>query len=153
MGKKMLTIYLVTIIVVSIIFGLALDFFYASFDLQVAYGPHARGIFPYAFKVVCAIVLILVVLLSAFIKWMKSRTKIGGKAMTFYVPGMTCENCSIKIEKEIRKIKDIDQVSIDVKKKWIQASGPVSEIRIADAIREAGYEIETEDNPENNKQN
>jgi sulfite exporter TauE/SafE/copper chaperone CopZ len=59
------------------------------------------------------------------------------------VAGMTCRSCEIRIERNIRRIPDVERVSASATgaKVTIVSSGPVPSREVAAAIRAAGYDI------------
>jgi sulfite exporter TauE/SafE/copper chaperone CopZ len=59
------------------------------------------------------------------------------------VAGMTCRSCEVRIERNIRRIPNVERVSASATsaKVTIISSGPIRDADIADAIEAAGYEV------------
>lgn len=59
------------------------------------------------------------------------------------VAGMTCRSCEIRIERNVRRIPNVERVSASATggKVTIVSSGPIRDADIADAIEAAGYEV------------
>jgi sulfite exporter TauE/SafE/copper chaperone CopZ len=59
------------------------------------------------------------------------------------VAGMTCRSCEVRIERNIRRIPNVERVSASATsaRVTIVSSGPVRDADIADAIEAAGYEV------------
>lgn len=58
----------------------------------------------------------------------------------FEVFGMTCGHCISAIDKAIKSIDPQAEVSTDLKSAEITVRSQADEVRISDAIREAGYD-------------
>ena len=59
------------------------------------------------------------------------------------VAGMTCRSCEIRIERNIRRIPNVERVSASAinARVSIVSAGPVPAAEVADAIEAAGYEV------------
>jgi len=141
MGKKTLFIYLITIIITSVLFGLAVDFFYASSFLEEMNLHHGKKLLPDFIKTLSAILLAGLIFASFVIKWKKSRITADAEGMTFIVPDITCEHCRTKIIEKIRKIEKVREVTIDIKRKKVKVTGDVEKECIISAIINAGYTV------------
>ena len=67
------------------------------------------------------------------------------KAM-FAVTGMTCAACSARVEKAVRQVAGVSEVSVNLLKNSMKVAfdeSAVSPAQIADAVRQAGYGAQT----------
>ncbi|APT85705.1 heavy-metal-associated domain-containing protein [Corynebacterium aquilae] len=61
----------------------------------------------------------------------------------YKVNGMTCDHCAMSVTEEIEEIVGAQVVNIDVPSGMVTVSGEdVSDIDIAAAIKEAGFELD-----------
>lgn len=63
--------------------------------------------------------------------------------MTFQVGGMTCGSCAVRIQRAIALIDDEARVEVDVPGQAVRVSSDASDAELVDAIRNAGYEVQT----------
>ena len=69
------------------------------------------------------------------------------KAM-FAVTGMTCAACSARVEKAVRQVAGVSEVSVNLLKNSMKVAfdeSAVSPAQIADAVRQAGYGAQASD--------
>ncbi|MFH1133245.1 MAG: heavy metal-associated domain-containing protein [Nanoarchaeota archaeon] len=59
------------------------------------------------------------------------------------IEGMHCASCAANIERSLKKVRGITEVSISVltKKGFVEASSPVEDEAIRTAVRKAGYKV------------
>jgi len=62
---------------------------------------------------------------------------------TYRVTGMTCEHCVRAVTAEVAKLPGVLDVAVDLETGAVAVTSdaPVAEAAIAEAVREAGYEI------------
>ena len=63
---------------------------------------------------------------------------------TYRVTGMSCEHCVRAVSGEIAKLSGVLDVAVDLEMGAvaITSAAPLDDAQIADAIKEAGYEID-----------
>lgn len=73
------------------------------------------------------------------------NASFAGESKTFQVEGMTCASCAGAIEKQVRKITEVDSVDISIKTGKVVVSAKdnqaLSSAKIKKAIEDAGYNI------------
>ena len=59
------------------------------------------------------------------------------------VDGMHCASCASNIERSLRKIPEIENVSISVitKKAIVECEKEISDEKLAEAVKRAGYKV------------
>lgn len=150
-GTKATAIYVSSVVVTAIAFGLIIDTFLPAswFAVAGASGVHdecckaAPGLFP----TICSIVLaglIIFTFLSGKIKNRNLNESINqndtNMTQTFHVTGMACAHCKANVEKAIAALPGVEHVEVDLDKATATVSGDVSAAAILEAVRLAGYD-------------
>jgi len=143
-GKKTLLIYLSTIILTSVLFGVIIDFIWIYFnrDLSLIHG-HDEMI-PYFIKVISGIVLlsfIIKAIISKIIHKIKDKNIKEIKPM-FIVNDMTCEHCKASVTKAISKISGVKNIIVNLQTKEVEVNGEYSDSDIISTLEKAGYHAE-----------
>jgi copper chaperone len=60
----------------------------------------------------------------------------------YKVPEMSCEHCAQTVEKAVKRVDPQAAVIVDLDAKEVTVRTEAQEVRIADAIRSAGYETQ-----------
>lgn len=144
MGRKSALIYLSSIIIGAIAFGLAIDYilpasWFTVADIHAAcgHGSHAPGVF----TTICSAILVLM-LVYTFIKNRIHKT-IKPTEMTkeYQVKGMNCPHCQAAVKKAIASVDGVEQVEVNLSTGIATVEGTPSPEAIAAAISDAGFEI------------
>jgi copper chaperone len=63
---------------------------------------------------------------------------------TYAVTGMTCEHCVRAVTEEVGRIEGVAGVAVDLAggAVTVTSSGPLDEAALAEAVEEAGYQLE-----------
>ncbi|MBC8320214.1 MAG: permease [Bacteroidetes bacterium] len=154
LGKKTLMIYLSSLIVGALFFGIIIDnLLPASWftPLSLMAGDHQHEILPYWLIISSTVLFVALVLYSfmnVIIKKMKSRinksdsmfSSMGIAELTLNVEGMTCVKCKAKVENEIGKIPNITSTIADPENNLLKVYGhELSAFLIGQKIEELGY--------------
>ena len=59
---------------------------------------------------------------------------------TIKVPDMTCQHCMMRITDALRKVPEIQSVSIDLNKKEVAVDSTLERQVIVDSIKRVGYQ-------------
>jgi len=63
-------------------------------------------------------------------------------ALTYAVPGVSCEHCRAAITAEVSKVAGVEQVDVDLDAKRVTVTGTaVDDAAVRAAIDEAGYDV------------
>ncbi len=57
------------------------------------------------------------------------------------VEGMSCHHCEMAVKKAVKGIAGVENVQVDLINKEVKIIGSADREQIADAIRQAGYEV------------
>ncbi|MCM8803541.1 MAG: SO_0444 family Cu/Zn efflux transporter [Candidatus Omnitrophica bacterium] len=137
LGKRTFTIYILSIILWAIIFGLLIDKLLVSYDFKLISHYHQKKLFPYWFKNITSLILLFLIL-----KTFKFR-EIQENVKTFEILDMKCENCARTIENIFKK-EDIN-VFVNFRKKKIYVPENITYEKVKDLVEKAGYHLKKEE--------
>ena len=146
LGKRILFIYLFSIVVTALLFGLIVDHIWkvSGEDMNLITG--GMKMLPMWLKTLSAILLsglmiraIAKNLSNKFIKKNKEIIDMKGK---YKVQDMTCQHCINAIENTLKPIQGIEKINISLNDKLVQIDGEYDENSLITAIQKAGYSIE-----------
>ena len=146
-GRKATAIYVSSVIITAIVFGLIIDFFlpHSWFTINAVTDSHNAHMHMGWFETACSIALGSLLLFS-FIKKFVSKLKVknipqNDMTKTYKIKGMDCSHCKAAVEKAISGVSGIDSVEIDLSSGLATVSGEVEEDKISEAVRLAGFEL------------
>ena len=146
-GRKATAIYVTSVIVTAIAFGLIIDFLLPSswFTINPTSDSHNAHMHMGWFETACSIVLGGLLLFS-FIKKLISKLKFknisqNDMTKTYKIQGMNCSHCKASVEKAIAGVSGIDSVEVDLSSGLATVSGDIEDDKITEAVRLAGFEI------------
>ena len=121
-GKKTFIIYLFSIIVTGILFGLLFDYIWNITGLSNSFFEGGMKMLPLWLKQVSAILLILFISRMYAIKIISKvkKNQIKGKYKEFIISNMTCMHCEKIITKALKQIDSIEEVVVDLKTKKVR---------------------------------
>ena len=61
-------------------------------------------------------------------------------ALTYSVPGISCEHCKTSIEGEVARLAGVDSVEVDVEAQIVHVEGDADDAEVRAVIAEAGYD-------------
>lgn len=144
-GKRATAIYLASVIVTALCFGLMIDFLLPR-DWFI---PSAAGIsghchdtaFP-LFETICSALLVGLLIYTS-IKTYINNKKQTTTTMTkeYHIKGMSCGHCKATVEKHIAAVPSVTSVSVDLAKGIAYVEGTASDTDIIKAVELAGFEM------------
>ncbi len=154
MGKRTLFIYLSSIIVCSILFGLGIDYLlpreWFTEPLSVIHDGHDHGVS--YFNIGCFI-LFTVLLCNAFTQKYKHPhncqcqdqscdcENILENKHEFIVKGMTCNHCKANVAKTILSIDGVDNVDINMVNGNVTVYGKFNIENVVKSVKDIGFDI------------
>ena len=142
LGKKFVLIYLFSLILCSVIFGLLLNQFFTSYDFQLTnstyFSLHDEKF--NLLKHTSAIILIVLLFYSLFISDLISKTHIMKTSQKYHVEGMSCSHCKMSVEKNVAKLNGVEKVEVDLPSKTLFIDGNPSENEIKDCLTDLGFQ-------------
>lgn len=156
LGRRHTILYVATLVVGSLLFGLGMERITASVEWAaptvMAHMDHASAVSWLDWTLAGALAVLVI---AAVVRRLRpaapstedaagtSENEDDGLFTTMKVEGMTCHHCAANVENAVRSVVETDSVRVDLKKKKVFIEGRVPTERrqaIALAIRGAGYE-------------
>lgn len=147
LGNKIVTLYIVSIIVSSLVFAYILDFIYYYFELDfTAYlnvghqHHHELSIL----TIVSSILLLILLVLSIYRIYLKKyfiKKEVPKGYSKVNISGMTCSHCSETISKTLSQINGLEDIKVDHVAGFAIFKGVFDRENLKDKISNAGYEL------------
>ena len=149
LGKKTFCVYLITLIIGAIGFGLFIDNFLPAnwFDVsKFSITEHNNNVGFYYFKILCSF--ILFTLLANSILFKKNREKVEimennavKNAIAFKIDGMSCNHCKANVTKVISNLKSVTGVSVNLSEGVAYVEGTPTDEEIKSAVEAIGFKF------------
>lgn len=147
LGKKTFIIYLITLVIGAIGFGLIMDNFLPAswFDVSnfgMATHHHNGGF--YYFKVVCSFILFALLANSILFKKNREEAEVmenNGNKIAFKINGMTCNHCKANATKAISNLKSVKEVIVNLSEGVAYVDGNPTDEEIKSAVEAIGFEF------------
>ena len=148
LGKKTFVLYLTTLVVGAIAFGLIIDNFLPAGWFDIANFTTATnhcGHF-YYLKVVCSCILLVLFTNAIVFKKPEGKAEEEKNADTcgtisFRIAGMHCNNCKRNATQAISHLKSVQEVTIDLKNDIARVKGNPTDEEIKSAVEPLGFEF------------
>jgi hypothetical protein len=140
MGRKTMWIYLLSITLGAIGFGLIIDYLLPVewFTQSIVQSHACCHEQPALFKVICSVVL-GVLLIYALIKRFTRKNDTTMDKREFKVNGMMCNHCRANVENAIKSVEGVTDVTVDLASGIASVQGSASDESIIQAITSRGY--------------
>ena len=146
LGKRFTCIYLLTIVALSVFFGLLVNAFGIGADIAPSAGVHAacctpEKASPGVFRIVCSILLLLFIIVALVMKlFSKFKKQVIAEGVFVYgVDGMHCNHCKAAVESATLKVKGVVAAEADIGTGTLTITGTASETDIRTAVESAGF--------------
>ena len=143
MGRKAAAVYLASIVVGAVAFGLAIDYllpaaWFGRISAQAG-ACHDAGAGPFSY--LCS-ALLVGLLLAAFVKRRVGR-RTGRTATTreYRIEGMRCAHCRATVEQHIGAVKGVERVRVDLSTGIAAVEGRHGAAAVVAAVRSAGFDV------------
>lgn len=147
-GRKATAIYVASVVVTALVFGLAIDLLLpAGWFATAMHGGHTHGA-PGLFSVACAVVLLGLLAYTRIVKRQHNHhhhiININEREMTrkFKVTGMNCPHCQSSVQRAIAALPGVETVEVNLKGGNASVVGSVSADDVISAVKLAGFECE-----------
>lgn len=147
MGRRSAAVYLGSIIVGAVGFGLVIDYLlpreWFALPMAAACGGACHSHVAFSlFDSICSAILVAL-LLIAFIapKFKKSPIKSTDMTKEYLVKGMSCPHCQMTVEKSLAKVPGVTAVTVDLHSGKVTVEGDHDAAAIAAAVTEAGFDL------------
>ena len=153
MGRKSLFIYLFSIVVSAILFGLGIDYLlpreWFTMPLEHIHSCHSCSGVSY-FNILCSI-LLAALLINAFVQRYRKSKENGCNCqacsiepMSIIVKGMNCNHCKSNVETAIQKVSGVESVEIDLASGRTTVHGNPNRDDVVKAIEALGFSVREE---------
>lgn len=151
LGKRAAAIYLATIIVGALAFGLAIDYLMPRewFTMPLSATSASCHLHVGAFPGICSVALIFLLINALFRKC--SHNPTGETTLnpsektedeyTIIVKGMTCGHCKAMVEKNLAKLPGVEYVAVDLASGETRIKGTPDRASVKEAIIDLGFTI------------
>ena len=140
LGKKVVSIYVSSVIIMSLIFGYVLNIYDSNIRtvLPEAIGHHHHiGLLNYIGSV-----FLLLILLNAIFKPFEKKIKGSDLDTKINVSGMTCNHCTQSVTDAVLSIENVSDVNIDLDSGNVFISGEnINMEKLYQAIEKIGFKI------------
>lgn len=144
MGMKFTLIYVGSVVLGAILFGLTLNNFNGLLSFTQTTAEHCCEVHEEQtswFTIICTIFLLLLIL-NVFIMGIFSRFKkqqVEASEVLYSVEGIDCKHCKAAAEAALEKVAGIEAIEINLEQKTVKIKGTASESDISAAIEKAGF--------------
>lgn len=142
LGRRFTSVYLLTIVGFSVIFGLLLNvsglqlFTAASQDACCAVSA-----LPSPFKLVCATILTLLIIHALMMKFFSRFTKkaVAPDAVVYRVEDMHCSHCEAAVVRAVERVEGVESAKASASANTLTVRGSASEEAVRAAVEGIGY--------------
>lgn len=143
MGRRAAVIYLASIIIGAMGFGLAIDYLLPPdwFRIENVQAMAGKTFEFRLFSTVCSAVL-TVLLVVTFIKgYRHNQTTVSAMTKEYTIKGMNCSHCQSTVAKSISSVKGVKQVAVNLSTGIASVEGEHNADDVVAAVRNAGFDV------------
>lgn len=146
-GKKATAIYVISVILTAISFGLIIDYLLPAqwFSISPVGDGHSAHMHLGWFETACSIILIGLLLMSFLRKLnifkIKDDKQINDMARMYKIKGMNCAHCKAAVEKAIAGVEGVENVNVNLSEGTASVTGNPNDHHIIEAVTLAGFDI------------
>ena len=150
LGSRFTWIYLLTIVVFSVIFGLLINAVGIGADLspEVGGGTHssccepAVTTSPSVFRIICSVLLVVFIIIALTMKFFSrfKKQEVAEGTTVYCVEGMHCNHCKASMEKAAMSIKGVTSAEATPAANTLVITGAANDDDIRKAVEQAGFE-------------
>lgn len=147
MGKKIAMIYVGSLMLMSIFFGVLLDQFlgFLALDDVSTFGIHNHHETKSIFGIISAIILITLIIFVEAKRFIPAKKIEAMGVKRYKVEGMTCNHCKSSVETVIFELGNIKEVVADPATNSVQVDGEVDSEAVKNAVESRGFEYKGEE--------
>lgn len=141
-GKKATIIYVASVVITALAFGLAIDLLMPREWFAITmHGTHGHG-GPGWFPVVCAAILGVLLIYTQIINRKHHHNHHIEEEMTqtFKISGMNCPHCQASVQRAIAKVSGVESVDVNLHGATATVCGNVDPDAIIEAVKLAGFD-------------
>lgn len=148
-GRRATAIYIASVVITAIGFGLVIDCLlpasWFALPASAAGACHAvasAGWFPMACGLLLIMLLVYSLIVQRLIRRRHNHKIVNEMNKNYRIKGMNCPHCSATVERTIRGLEGVEDVSVDLAKGVAHVRGTVDDAALARAVELAGFSVE-----------
>ena len=147
LGKKTLIIYILSITLGAILFGLGIDYLLPPewFSAPIARMAECSECGPSIFNIICTITLILLLVNAMILRYRHKKNCTEDACIEmekiYKIEGLRCNRCKENAEKAIASIEGVESVSIDLASGEAVVKGTFDEASMKKAVESLGFKV------------
>lgn len=147
LGKKTLIIYILSITLGAILFGLGIDYLLPPewFSAPIARMAECSECGPSVFNIICTITLILLLVNAMILRYRHKKNCTEDACIEmekiYKIEGLRCNRCKENAEKAIASIEGVESVSIDLASGEAVVKGTFDEVSMKKAVESLGFKV------------
>jgi len=145
-GKRTTIKYLISIMAGAVGFGLIIDYLlpveWFTYFTPAHTSAHSNHILPHWLMLGAGILMVYLIAQAEILKFIPKKNikkEDMNDSKTYAVEGMTCNHCVANVDKNLKAIDGVDEVSVDLQKGEAVVNGNVAESKIKEVIESIGY--------------
>jgi len=142
MGRRFTWIYLMTIVVFAVFFGLLLNATGWDFSVSTQDACCMTSALPSPFKLVCATVLTLLIIFALMMKLFSkftSKKPLDPDVVVYRVEDMHCSHCEAAVVRAVEDLPGVEKAKASASANTLTIKGPATEEAIRSAVEGIGY--------------
>ena len=146
MGRRFTWIYLLTIVVFSVLFGLLLNateqLSIFNYQLSINGACCMTSALPSTFKLICATVLTLLIIFALMMKLFSKFTNkkpLDPDVVVYRVEDMHCSHCEAAVVRAVENVPGVEKAKASASANTLTIKGPATEEAIRSAVEGIGY--------------
>ena len=147
LGSRFTAIYLLTIVVLSVAFGLLINTLGIGTETPLTTGHDAccvpQPASPSIFRTICSFLLVIFIINALSMKLFNrfKKPEVVEGTTVYRVEGMHCNHCKAAVEGAVSKLKGVTAVEANPSADTLTVTGSVPESAIRTAVEQAGFEF------------
>lgn len=144
MGRKSAVIYLASIIIGAMAFGLAIDYFLPADWFSLGMTDHSAchsahyGLFPS----ICSGILTILLILSFIKRFNPQKHNFTEMKKEYIIKGMNCPHCQAAVKKSIMSVNGVTMAEVSLSTGKAEVEGEHNPEELKAAVRSAGFDVE-----------
>lgn len=147
LGSRFTALYLLTIVVGSVGFGLLVNMLGLSLDVPFAAEPAGcctpESASPGIFRIVCSCLLFIFIINALSMKLFSrfKKQEVAQGTTVYCVEGMHCNHCKAAVESAVSQLKGVTAAEASPAANTLTVTGSAAESAIREAVEQAGFEF------------
>ena len=142
LGRRFTWIYLMTIVVFAVLFGLLLNATGLDFSVASQNACCMTSAIPSPFKLICATILTLLIIFALMMKLFSKFTAkkpLDPDVVIYRVEDMHCSHCEAAVVRAVEELPGVEKAKASASANTLTIKGPATEEAIRSAVEGIGY--------------